>query len=290
MAISYLNGEFILNEDAKISVLDRGFLFGDGVYEVIPAYNARLFRVQDHLSRLQASLREIRLNFIVDIPSWELILEQLLAANGGGDQVVYIQISRGYSSVRSHLFPHPTTPPTLFACCNPLTLFYDPAKIKQGIAAITYADERWGNCHIKAINLLPNVLARQAAAEANAEEAILIRDGYAMEGSTSNLFIVKQDVIITPPTTANILSGITRKVVLEIIEEFNGVYQEQLFTFEEMQEADEIWLTNSTKTVVPVVSVDNKPIGQGKPGPVWQKVFAAFHQKITEFATVSYYK
>ncbi|MAT65776.1 MAG: D-amino acid aminotransferase, partial [Gammaproteobacteria bacterium] len=208
MPTVFLNGEFLPHDQARVSVMDRGFLFGDGVYEVIPAYGGHLFRLQPHLQRLDNSLQAVRIPNPYTEPQWQGILEELVGENAGTDQSVYLQVTRGVMERRDHAFPLDLKP-TVFAMSNPIPE-PDPALAEHGINAITLDDIRWQSCHIKAITLLPNVLLRQQAVEAGAAEAILLRDGEATEGAASNLFIVHDGMLVTPPKGPLLLPGITR--------------------------------------------------------------------------------
>ncbi|MBS1213068.1 MAG: D-amino acid aminotransferase [Proteobacteria bacterium] len=262
--IVYLNGEFLPLADAKISVLDRGFLFGDGVYEVIPVYGGKPFRLAEHLERLGNSLRGIRLDSPLNPEAWEKIFGQLIS--GDHDQSIYLQVTRGAPPKRDHAFPE-NTAPTVFVMCTPIAPI--PA---SGVCAITVPDIRWQWCHIKAITLLANVLQRQQAVDAGCAEAILIRDGHAIEGAASNLFAVVGDTILTPPKGNDILPGITRDLVVEIAHE-NGIpCEERSISLSELQGAEEIWVTSSTREILPVVKLDGKPVGSGMVGPVWQRI------------------
>ena len=267
--IVYLNGEFIPLEQAFVPVLDRGFIFGDGVYEVIPVYNRKLLRLDQHISRLERNLKAIRMPVTVTAKQWHDILQQLLQENTEGDVAVYIQITRGVAP-RDHSLPENITP-TILAMCNPLTPV--PPKVKSdGVAVITQEDIRWKNCHIKVTSLLPNVLLKQQAVDAGATEVILIRDGEATEGSVSNLFVVKDNVLLTPPKTPNLLPGVTRDLVLELAGKHDLEFKEQIILEEMLPQADEIWLTSSTKDVLPVTSLNGNKVGTGKPGPMWLKM------------------
>ena len=207
--IVYLNGSFLPQDEARVSVLDRGFLFGDGVYEVIPAYGGRLLRLDQHLDRLEHSLDGLRIRNPCDRARWREILEGLLERNPGDDRSVYLQVTRGAAAKRDHAFPPPEVEPTVFAMVTPIAQ-PDPASVERGVHAFTYDDTRWSRCDIKAITLLPNVLLRQQAIDAGGQEAILIRDGLATEGAASNLFIVRNGVMTTPPKDHRVLPGITR--------------------------------------------------------------------------------
>ena len=273
MSTVYLNGEFVPDNTACVSVLDRGFIFGDGVYEVIPAYHGKLFRLTEHLSRLQNSLDAIRIINPYTVEQWRSVLNELIAHNGGGNLSVYLQVTRGVAK-RDHALPADTKP-TVFAMANPLQ---PPKKqeLENGIKAITTPDYRWLNCHIKAISLLPNVLLRQQAIDANATEAILLRNGEATEGAASNLFIVENDVIVTPPKGPFLLPGITRDLILELAEQDHISCEETVIPEQRLREADEVWITSSTKEVLPVTTLDGEPVGDGKPGPMWHKVIKLF--------------
>lgn len=272
--ICYLNGRFLPLGEACVSVMDRGFLFGDGVYEVIPVYGGHLFRITEHLQRLERSLDLIRLDNPLGRAPWQQLLENLVERNGGDDQSLYLQVTRGVAAARDHAFPQPTVP-TLFAMTTPLPAS-DPARLAQGIAAVTLADARWQHCQIKAITLLPNVLLRQQARDAGAEEAILIRDGQVTEGSASNVFIVAHGVMATPPKSNLLLPGITRDLVVELAREHGMVCDERPIAQSELEHADEIWVTSSTREIVPVVRLDGVPVGGGLAGPVWQRVYAIY--------------
>src|SRR3990170_7320175 len=209
----YLNGQFLPPETARVSVFDRGFVFGDGVYEVIPVFGGRLFRLPQHLARLDASLREIRLANPLNPAQWGEVFARLVREQGGGDQSIYLQITRGVAP-RDHAFP-PNITPTVFAYAQPLK-YSPPEELAQGVAAVTAADIRWQRCDIKAIALLANALLRQQAIEQGAAEAILVRDGVVTEGAASNIFVVSGDRLVTPPKGPYILPGITRDLVVEI--------------------------------------------------------------------------
>jgi len=279
MTTVYLNGSYLPMEDACVSVMDRGFLFGDGVYEVIPAYGGKLFRLSHHLGRLQNSLDGIRLANPFSDDAWQKILNEVLQRNGGqtdagNDQSVYLQVTRGSAAKRDHRFPDSITP-TVFAFSNPLPE-PDPAGTTQGVAAITLDDTRWQYCAIKAITLLPNVLLRQQAADLDAAEALLIRNGLVIEASASNVFIVRDGTILTPPKSEQMLPGITRDLVLELAEQHALPYRETDISEDVLRQADEVWVTSSTKEIAPVTRLDDKAVGDGLPGPVWQSMIQLF--------------
>lgn len=268
----YLNGRFLPVDEARISVLDRGFVFGDGVYEVIPVYGGRLFRLEAHLERLDHSLAGIRFANPLPRDAWQALLEQLVERNGGGDQSLYLQVTRG-PAPREHAFPARVTP-TVFAMSDPLGPI--PERLRQGAAAITVEDIRWRLCHIKAITLLPNVLLRQQAIDRGAVEAIMLRDGEVTEGAASNVFMVRDGAVVTPPKSNLLLPGITRDLVVELCAA-NGIPIAETGVPEaRLRNADEVWLTSSTKEVLPVVRLDEAPVGDGVPGPVWQRVIALY--------------
>ena len=270
MSIAYLNGDWQPLEETRVSVLDRGFLFGDGVYEVIPVYSGKAFRLSGHLQRLDGNLAAIRIANPLSEGSWTEIVERLIADLGPVDQALYLQVTRGAAPKRDHAFPAHVEP-TVFAMSNPLPE-PDPARMQKGFAAITVPDDRWNNCHIKAITLLANLLARQAAVDADAQEAIFVRDGKAVEGAASNLFIVSNKLLITPPKGNRLLPGITRDLVLELAARHGVPYAEADIRLEDLESADEIWITSSMKEIVPIVSLDGKPVGNGRVGAGWLRM------------------
>ncbi len=271
----YLNGQFLPIAEAKISVLDRGFIFGDGVYEVIPVYSRRAFRLDEHLRRLQHSLDSIKLTNPHSDAEWTRLLNELIARNAqegrNQDQYLYLHITRG-AAKRDHAFPNPPVAPTVFVMSNPLST--PPAALLQsGISAITAPDNRWLRCDIKAISLLPNVLLRQMAIDAGCAETIMIRDNEFMtEGAASNIFVVKNGVLLAPPKDNLMLPGITYDVVLELAAA-NGVpHQVRKVLASEVSNADELLLTSSTKEVLAITLLDGKPVGTGKPGAMFAKL------------------
>ncbi len=261
----YINGEFLPIEQASIPVLDRGFIFGDGVYEVIPAYAGRLFRFEEHMQRMENSLRAVRIDNPLTLPQWQEMLEHLISINGGGNQSIYFQITRGVAP-RDHVLTARISP-TVFAMSHHL-----PDKNAAPVAAITSEDIRWKFCNIKAISLLPNVLLKQQAVEQGAYEAILIRDGLVTEGAASNVFIVSDGLVRTPIKNQFLLPGITRDLVLELLEAHAVPYAANDITEQELLSADEIWLTSSTREIVPVTRINAQAVGNGQPGPVWEHV------------------
>ena len=267
----FLNGELVAREDAKISVMDRGFLFGDGVYEVIPVYNGKLFRLAEHLQRLQNSLDGIQLANPYSDDQWQRYLQDLVNNAGGGDLSLYLQVTRGAAEKRDHAFPTDVEP-TIFAMTS---AFAPPAGeiLAQGLRAVTVEDIRWKWCHIKSIALLGNVLLKQQALDTGADEAILIRDGLATEGSASNLFAVIDGTLVTPPKGPKLLPGITRDLVVELSAQHQLPCVEREISQTELGNADEIWVTSSTREIVAVTELDDTPVGDGKPGPIWRQMF-----------------
>lgn len=275
-SIAFLNGEYLPLSDAHVPVLDRGFLFADGVYEVIPVYGGHLFRLDQHLKRLEQSLHGIRLSVDMSYQDWRDMLDKLLQLNPpASEQSIYLQVTRGSSANREHTFPA-VIKPTLFAFCSKLTA-KDINELAKGTQAITMPDPRWKHCEIKAISLLANVLLRQQAVDENAGEAILIRDGYALEGSSSNLFIVNKDTITTPPLSSHILNGVTRDLVIELAKQHDVAIEERPIPEAELHNAEEIWITSSTKKILPVLKLNKEPVGCGQAGPVWRRMIKHYH-------------
>ncbi|OOZ37825.1 D-amino acid aminotransferase [Solemya velesiana gill symbiont] len=270
----FLNGEFLPREQAQISVMDRGFLFGDGVYEVIPCYSGKLFRLEHHLNRLNDSLLAIHMENPHTRGEWREILEELVARRPGEDQAVYLQVTRGAAEKRDHLIPEQATP-TVFAMSNPIAPV-NPELAEKGISAITLQDIRWHRCNIKAITLLANVLLREEAGDNDASEAILLRDGFAIEGTASNLFIVSGGIIRTPPKSERLLPGITRDLVLELASTEKIPFLEEDISERALLEADEVWITSSTREIVPVVELNGKKVGNGQPGPMFRTMHGIY--------------
>lgn len=262
----FLNGEYLPLAEAKISVMDRGFLFGDGVYEVIPVYAGRIFRTQEHLKRLNHSLTDIRLDNPYTPDEWEAIFQPFLDTSQ--DQSIYLQITRGIAEKRDHVFPE-IVKPTVLVMCSEVKPFEGKF---AGIKAVTLDDTRWELCHIKAITLLANILLRQEAIEEGCAEAILIKQGYVTEGAASNVFAVIDGVLMTPLNNGAILAGITRDVILELAAQNNIPFSEQIIALEALQQASEIWVTSSTREIVPVVELDGLKVGDGKPGALFRRM------------------
>jgi D-alanine transaminase len=274
--IVYLNGEFMPLEKAVIPVLDRGFIFGDGVYEVIPVYSRHPFRLPEHLRRLQHSLDGIRLANPLAEGEWTHLTREVIGRNQGEDQSIYLQVTRG-AAKRDHAFPQ-NVRPTVLMMSSPLV---PPARelIENGVAAITATDFRWLKCDVKSTSLLGNCLLRQAAVDAGATEAVLFRDGYLTEASASNVFVVSKGVMLAPPKNHLVLPGITYDVVLELARATHLPHEVREIPEQEVRAAAEIWITSSTKEVLAVTLLDGKPVGNGKPGAV----FRAVHQAYQDF-------
>lgn len=273
--IVYLNGEYLPLEQACVPVLDRGFIFGDGVYEVIPVYNRKVFRLEHHLQRLKNSMQAIRLNNPFTDTEWSKIINNVIERNDAGDQSIYLQITRGVAN-RDHRFPGDVAP-TVFVMSN-LFVMVPHDQLEHGVSAITLDDIRWQYCSIKSIALLPNILLRQQAVEQGAAEAILLRDNEVTEGAASNVFIVKDGIIITPPKTDCLLPGITRDLVVEQAHEHGIPIKEVIITGDDLIAADEIWLTSSTKEILPVTQLNGQVVGSGKPGPIWKQMYALYQE------------
>jgi D-alanine transaminase len=273
--VVYLNGNFLPLADARVSVLDRGFIYGDGVYEVVPVYARKPFRMPQHLTRLQNSLDGIRLAN-PHAQRWDALIAELVAHQPFDDQAVYLQITRGVAK-RDHAFPHGVAP-TVFMMGNPLVL---PTReqVERGVAVITAQDNRWLRCDLKTTSLVGNVLMRQLAVDHDAVETVMFRDGHLTEASASNVLIVRDGTIIAPPKDNLILPGITYDATLEIAHDAGVSLDVRAVTHAETLGADEMWLSSSTKEVLAVTKVDEKPFAGGAPGPVFRRVWAAFQER-----------
>jgi len=269
----YLNGEYAPVNDLKISVLDRGFIFGDGVYEVIPIYSRKPFHLENHLIRLQNSLDGIRLSNPHTNSEWRDLIQKMINLHPWEDQYVYLQITRGVAR-RDHGFPKETTH-TVFMMTNPWTA---PAAelLTNGVAAVTAEDQRWLRCHLKTTALLANVLMRQYAIDHGAVEVILLRDGFMTEGSASNILGVKNGVLLAPPKDNLILPGITYDVILKLAEEEHIPLEIRNISENEVLNADELLLTSSTKEIMPITRLNDKPVANGKPGPIFHQLYKAY--------------
>jgi D-alanine transaminase len=272
----FLNGKLVPLEQANVSVLDRGFIFGDGVYELVPVYSRVPFRLDEHLTRLERSLGEAKIHNPYSRAQWRSHIYQLIDAQAFDDQGVYFQVTRGVAK-RDHAFPK-SLEPTVFMMSNPL-LSPPQAQVEKGGAAVSATDNRWLRCDIKSISLIGNCLLRQMSAEAGAVETILFRDGKLTEASASNVFIVKRGVIHSPPKSNLILPGITYDVVSELAHANNLPIEFREVSEAEVRAADEIWVTSSSKEVLAIVELDGKRVGDGRPGPLFRRM----HQLYQEF-------
>ena len=274
--VVFLNGEWLPITQAKVSVLDRGFVFGDGVYEYVPVIDGRPYRLAGHLARLANSCREIGLRNPYDDVRWRELVLEAARRNGPGDKGVYWQVTRGVAK-RDHAFPSADTEPTVFMMANPLPKLTDE-QIEHGVACYTFPDSRWHRCHIKSISLLGNVLARQHASEHGGVEAVMLRDGYLTEASASNVFCVFGDTIVSPPKDNLILGGITLDGVVELAQRHGLKFDTRPVSEADMWRSDEMWLSSSSKGVLAITSLDDKPIGnaahRGEPGPIFRRMFA----------------
>jgi D-alanine transaminase len=273
----YLNGEWMPIEDAKIPVLDRGFIFGDGIYEVIPVYRRKPFRGQGHMQRLARSLAAVQIPNPYSEARWMELIAEIIARQPFENQAVYFQVTRGVAR-RDHAFPKESTP-TVFMMSNPLATPSDETYAK-GVACVTATDNRWLRCDIKSTSLLGNVLMRQFAADRDAIETIMFRDGLLTEASASNVLIVKDGIIASPQKDNLILPGITLDATIDLARESGLPLEMRPITEAEVRNADELWLSSSTKEVLPVTLLDGKPVGHGdgagKPGPMLAKMRAAY--------------
>lgn len=274
--LAWVNGEFCAPEEARVAALDRGFIFGDAVYEVIPAYGGNLFLLQPHLRRLTRSLEITRIaNPLADGDWWQL-LDELVKRCGSHDQAVYLQVTRGVAP-RDHAFPD--SEPTVFCMSRPLRAA-SKGQLQQGLVAITASDIRWNYCHAKTTSLVANVMLRQQAVDAGADEALLLRDGLLTEGAASNVFVVSQGRLLTPPAGEQLLHGITRERILTLARGQGISVAEVPVGEQQLRGADEICISSSTKAIMPVTRLDDKPVGAGNPGPVWQVLWAAYQAEI----------
>ena len=271
----YLNGEFMPLDKARVPVLDRGFIFGDGVYEVIPVYSRHPFRLPQHLQRLGRSLEAIRIANPHSDGEWTRLIADIIARNAGEDQSVYLQVTRGVAK-RDHAFPKEAKP-TVFVMSGPLVT---PARelVEGGVPCITGTDYRWLKCDVKSVSLLGNCLLRQSASDAGAAEIVLFRNGHLTEASASNVFVIRGGTLLSPPKTHLILPGITYDVVLELAEATGIPIELRDIAEAEVRSADELWLTSSTREVIAIVMLDGKPVGTGKPGPVFRRLYQAFQE------------
>ncbi len=271
----YLNGDYVDPDTARVSPFDRGFIFGDGVYEVIPVFGREPFRLPHHLQRLAHSLEAVRIPNPLSGSEWSAMIHELIAFCDSDEQSVYLQVSRG-PAPRDHAFPDGVRP-TVFAYSKP---FKTPGvqELNQGVRAITADDIRWDRCDIKAIALLANVILRQEAVEQGAAESILIHDGEVTEGAASNIFVVRGGTLVTPPKSRQILPGITRDLVVELANQHGIPCEERSVSREELFTADEVWMSSSMKEILPIVRIDDHTVGDGRPGPLFHHCYALYQE------------
>ena len=272
----FVNGRWLAPEDASVSVMDRGFLFGDGVYEVIPVYSRQPFRLEQHLARLQQSLDGIQLANPHRLEEWVAFVMQLAREAEWEDQSIYIQVTRGPMAVRNHAFPKQVTP-TVVLLAEPMITPPD-AQREQGIAAVSAADIRWLRCDLKATSLLANCLLRQMAVSAGCVETVLFRDGFLTEGSASSIFVIRNGTLLAPIKNHLMLPGITYDVVLELADRHGLPFQVRDVTEAETRAADELWMCSSTKEVLPVVTLDGREVGNGRPGTRFAQMYAWYQE------------
>jgi D-alanine transaminase len=274
-SIVYFNNEFLPKEQVHVSPDDRGFLFGDGVYDVTLTYGGRFFRIEDHLERMANGLKALEMKG-ADVAGLRAVGEELLKRNNldGYSQALYLQVTRGVAR-RTHQFPATKVPPTVYAAISPFNRKGDP---EHGSPIVTVPDVRWSRCDIKSICLLPNCLATQRAKDTGGHEAVFVRDGAVMEGASSNFFAVFDGVVYTPPLTNYVLPGITRKVVLELCAKHDIPTRFESILQQHLPDADEIFIAGTTSEVVPVTAVDGNPVGDGTPGPVARRISDLFIQ------------
>ena len=275
--LCYLNGDYTPLNQAKVSVLDRGFIFGDGIYEVVPVYGRKLFRFDEHMARLDLGLEKVRIANPLTRTEWLDRCRELTAAQASEDQLIYIQVTRGVA-MRDHVMP-PDITPTVFIMCNPMK----PPSAEQrhrGVACVTARDFRWERGDIKSISLLGNVLARQMSADHAAVETVMFRDGFLTEASTCNVWVVHEGAVMGPPKSSHVLEGIRYELIRELCEEEGIAYNLRPISEAEVLAADELMLSSATKEVLPITTLDNQSVGhgalRGKPGPVYARLHQAY--------------
>jgi D-alanine transaminase len=273
--IVYLNGTFVPLAEARIPVLDRGFIFGDGIYEVVPVYGGVPFRWRQHLARLKRSLAKVRIDNPMDDAGWTGLVRDIVARHPWTDQFVYMQVTRGVAK-RDHAFPSGITP-TVFVMSSEMPAI-SPAQLQHGVATITIADERWLHCDIKSTSLLGNVFARQSAVDAGAVEAVMFRDGFLTEGSSSNIWVVRGDTLFAPPRDNLILEGIRYGLLEELCASEGQRFEVRPITRAEVESADELMLSSATKEVLPITRLDGKPVGDGTPGATFRRLHGAYQR------------
>ena len=272
LPIVYVNGSYHPKAEARISPFDRGFLFADAVYEVLPVFGSKAVLLDNHLIRLDNSLQELRIRNPHSKAEWISIIDTLIRKNGGGDIGIYLQVSRGAEDGRDHFYP-PNITPTVFAMATPIVA---SPKDTSGISVITLEDNRWLRCDIKSTSLLANIMVRQQARDAGADDAILIKDGVLTEAGSASVLTVESGTVISRPNSNQLLPGTTRAMVLELAAQAGIKCKDEIISEDRLQAADEICLLSATKGIVPVIQIDGKAVGGGTPGPVWTKLYALY--------------
>jgi D-alanine transaminase len=270
---AYVDGAFLPLAEARVSPMDRGFLFGDGAYEVIPVYSRRAFRLDEHVARLGNTLAAMRLANPHGADEWKAIILEIVARNPWDDQSVYLQVTRGADTKRNHAFPGPEVKPTVFLMSEPLVT-PSAEQLATGIAAVSAADIRWLRCDLKTVSMLANCLLRQHAIDHGCMETVLFRDSFLTEGAASSIFVCKDGVLLVPPKSHLMLPGVTYDVVLELARSHGMQHAVREVLEAEVRSADELWMTSSTKEVLPITSLDGRAVGDGKPGPMGRQMYA----------------
>ena len=273
MITAYVDGAYLPLAEARVSPMDRGFLFGDGAYEVIPVYSRRAFRLDEHVARLANTLAAMRLANPHSADEWKAIILEIVARNPWDDQSVYLQVTRGADTKRNHAFPGPEVKPTVFLMSEPL-ITPSAEQLASGIAAVSAADIRWLRCDLKTVSMLANCLLRQHAIDHGCMETVLFRDSFLTEGAASSIFVCKDGVLLVPPKSHLMLPGITYDVVLELARTHGMKHAVREVLEAEVRTADELWMTSSTKEVLPITSLDGRAVGDGKPGPMGRQMYA----------------
>lgn len=276
-SIVYLNGQYVRLGDAKISVLDRGFIFGDGIYDVVPAYQGKPFRMEGHLARLERSLTAIGIDTGMTRDNWRALVTDMIARSGLDDCMVYIQVTRGVAK-RDHAFPK-NVHPTVFCMVSPFAR-PDADKREKGLSAVGIPDIRWLRCEVKSVSLLGNVLAKQQAVEAGVDDVLQFRDGFLSEGSSCNIWVVRNGLLLAPPRNNLILEGIRYSLMEELAAQANVSFEARAISEAEVDTADELMLTSATKEILPITRYNAKPVGTGVPGPVYAALRAAYDKAI----------
>ena len=273
MITAYVDGAYLPLAEARVSPMDRGFLFGDGAYEVIPVYSRRAFRLDEHVARLANTLAAMRLANPHSADEWKAIILEIVARNPWDDQSVYLQVTRGADTKRNHAFPGPEVKPTVFLMSEPL-ITPSAEQLATGIAAVSAADIRWLRCDLKTVSMLANCLLRQHAIDHGCMETVLFRDSFLTEGAASSIFVCKDGVLLVPPKSHLMLPGVTYDVVLELARSHGMKHEVREVLEAEVRTADELWMTSSTKEVLPITSLDGRAVGDGKPGPMGRQMYA----------------